>query len=73
MTEPDESAFPLAVGENNLHAWGMSIREAFAAMALQGLLSNNEVVQPKEMAKDAVAYADALIDALNTPPIQGDA
>lgn len=43
---------------------GLTKREYFAAMAMQGLLSNDSL-QPDHLAKLSVAQADALIYALN--------
>jgi len=51
---------------------GMTIRQQFAAMAMQGLLANSAVTFPfgypeliKSIAADSVMHADALIAALN--------
>lgn len=45
---------------------GLTYREYFAALAMQGLLSNPDTkVMPKIIAKAAVECADALIFALN--------
>lgn len=46
---------------------GLSKREFFAAMALQGLAGNLDAdsnADPKFVARDAVAYADAIIEEL---------
>ncbi|MFD2961605.1 MULTISPECIES: hypothetical protein [Olivibacter] len=70
-TLPNEPAYPIeTIHEEFL---GMSKREYFASMALQGLVSNDsckaDIVISKEMAdtyaQDAVTLADALIKALN--------
>jgi hypothetical protein len=54
------AALPLYDGE--LISTGLSKREYFAAMALQGLLmAQGNQAKPS----DAVAYADALLDELN--------
>lgn len=56
-------------------ATGLTIRQYFAAMAMQGLLANNTYHNPNEkhnmitvpaLAETAVVYADALIAELNT-------
>lgn len=61
--DPDQSAFPTD-GENQ--TWGLTKREAIAAMALQGLLANPGVDGAgKDLAIEAIEYADALIDELN--------
>lgn len=45
---------------------GLTKRELFAAMALQGMQGNtNYKWEPEAMAEDAVKYADALINELN--------
>lgn len=51
---------------------GFTKREEFAKSAMVGLLSANATYSGKTddrnaLAKDAVAFADALIEALNTP------
>jgi hypothetical protein len=43
---------------------GLAKREYFAAMAMQGILSQHDS-RPSYAATLAVAYADALIEALN--------
>ena len=54
--------------ENATH---LSKRELFAAMAMQGLISNSERIgNSKECSETAVLCADALIEELNKP--QGD-
>ena len=67
-------AFPVPSGIDSaaiLHAQGfsgMSLRQLYMGMALQGLLSNPDYQHacgcgsnPIEAAKDALAYADALL------------
>jgi len=46
---------------------GLTKREYFAAMALQGLLSDKYWVIPECAAKCSIDMADALINALNEP------
>jgi hypothetical protein len=69
-----EMAFPVPGSENNYMAEGMTKREYFAALALQGLLAGDvyEVGDVDGFAgyaahysKSAVSHADALIAALN--------
>jgi len=55
-----EPAFPIAPVKYQ----GLTKRELFAAMAMQGLLSNPEV-RYKNIAIDSVEIADALIEELN--------
>lgn len=49
------------------HPNGITKREYFAAMAIQGLSANNRTFI-KDNIIDAVKIADALIDELNKPP-----
>lgn len=45
---------------------GLTKREYFAAMAMQGILSNaSRIKEENHWCKFAVIYADALIEALN--------
>lgn len=49
---------------------GLTKRELFAAMAMQGMFTNELLSGSEEnanIAKDAVSAADALIEALNKP------
>jgi len=68
MTKPNSTAYPRS-GEHT--DWGLTKREYFAAMAMQGLLANGSDVDltlPDStigISRDAVEYADALIAALN--------
>lgn len=52
-------------GRISIH--GMTVRQAFAAISMMGMLANPNVGpnNPGAYAKDAVIAADALIDALN--------
>jgi len=58
----DNSAFPRKIGEQ---APGLTKRELFAAMALQGLLTLPPKIISKTVAEDAVKLADHLIKALD--------
>ena len=58
----DNSAFPRKPGI--LHP-GLTKREYFAAMALQGLLADPTTIISKTVTEDAVKLADHLIKALN--------
>jgi len=66
MTNGNEQAFA-SVGEgfdNPLYsASGLSKREYFAGLMAQGLIMNADVDAPSM--REAVHFADALIDALN--------
>ncbi len=67
-TEPADYAFP-KWGKNTITECGLSKREYFAAMALQGIIANmaDKIDGKTAMlaAKASVDYADALIIALN--------
>lgn len=61
-------AFPIKFDESKseLAGLGLSKRELFAAMAMQGLLADSEfTLRPENAAKLFVNYADALIRELN--------
>jgi hypothetical protein len=64
-----DAAFPQTVetSEKIFHTKGLTKREYFAAMALQGILADGMDIHLHEQghAKKAVLYADALIKALN--------
>ena len=54
----------------NTVSWpiGLTKRELFAALALQGLLNEWPLTSDhRALARDAVMFADALIDELNKP------
>ena len=63
MTPNEEQAFPTEF--DNYAESGLSKREYFAAMALQGLLSGNKHADLVLSAKTAVDAADYLIKELN--------
>jgi hypothetical protein len=58
----DNSAFPRKIGEQ---APGMTKRELFAAMALQGLLASTSRGSYQLFAEKSVQMADHLIKALS--------
>jgi hypothetical protein len=60
MTQPNEPAFARP------SSYGLTKREYFAAMALQGLLANRH--EDYLLTEKAVMYADALIEQLNKQP-----
>jgi hypothetical protein len=71
-TSPNESAFSKAAfyhpdGGIDTPQSGLTIREYFAAVALQGILANPQSYSsaPTQIAKYAVDQADLLIDELN--------
>lgn len=53
------------VGQRTVIKGGLTIRQHFAAMAMQGLLAASEKGDVQDEAVVAVAYADALIVELN--------
>ena len=62
-TVANHSAFPCQYHEST---WGMTKREYFAAMALQGMLANPNINwSVGNLTVDAVDAADRLIDQLN--------
>ena len=67
--ESNQSAFPVAYSDYHEGQLGLTKREYFAAMALQGLLDWDAEMKATDVhklpAQHAVAYADALIEALN--------
>ena len=73
ITRPNSSAFPYLdiegepkEGELSVAEAGLTKRELFAAMALQGMLANPAIDgNEKDIALDAIEYADALIEELN--------
>ena len=68
MPTGSSHAFPLWNEEHGHTEGGLTKREYFASVALQGMLaySGEEASgSPEIFARDAVEYADALIKALN--------
>lgn len=74
MTDKTEPAYPqmkLFNGDGPPfydYTGGLTKREYFAAMAMQGMIASNPGIQikyPEKMAKIAVNYADHLIEELN--------
>lgn len=68
-------AFQTERGDFNVNFGGLTKREHFAAMAMQGLCANEHVTALDEsyIAKFSVQQADALIEALNKESeVQGE-
>ena len=65
MTSPNSAAF--AAGAERWNQEGLTKREYFAAMAIQGIAANpqNEILCFENCGEMAVRYANALINALN--------
>jgi hypothetical protein len=55
--------FPLSLGDN-FNSFGLSKRELFAAMAMQGIAAGDVTGTVMNVAADAVALADALLKEL---------
>ena len=58
-----EQAFPIA-DHGELLANGLTKRELFAVLAMQGLLAGRGEDYPEKLAVAAVAHTDALIEVL---------
>lgn len=70
MTNPNDCAFPF--DRNKIIVGGLTKREYFAAMALQGILADNRNNDnEKNYAIVAIRLADALIEQLNKQPEDG--
>jgi hypothetical protein len=54
-------AFPVAYGGGRIE--GMTLRDYFAAKAMQGLLASEVEASMKEFAKKAYAMSDAMLEA----------
>ena len=67
MIHPNEPAFVILT-ESAIDS-GLTKREYFAALAMQGLLANPAVDMLEITAKKAVKTADYLIKALNENPV----
>ena len=57
--EDDRDAAAGSYGET-----GITLRQHYAGLAMQGGIANGTVVAPEAIARDAVMYADALLAAL---------
>lgn len=67
-------AFPIPEGEENHRTLGMSLRDYFAAKALEGYCVNSHVdIDMKLAAGTAYEIADAMLDARERPERIGDA
>lgn len=63
-------AFPSTITDDSLHVGGMSLRDYFAAKAMQGLLSTDlkPDVEDEDLAEVAYAIADAMIQERTRTP-----
>lgn len=67
-TAANEPAFSAGVPEGGYHYPGLTIRDYFAAMAMQALLSQTPVSESaSEIARQSAFFADALITELSKP------
>lgn len=69
-TNPNDMAFPTAESQNPDGSWnllnaGLTKKEYFAAMAMQGMLADPHPNSVKTIVHHAVTMADALIVELN--------
>lgn len=64
MTQPNDPAFPVSPADYSAKH-GLTKREYFAAMAMQGLLANGSRGS-SGVCSVAMWYADALIEKLNS-------
>lgn len=65
-TDTSDPAFPLPLGEQNIHPCvsGLTKREWFAGMVVQGMYANRHIyaeITDKLMAQNAYQMADAMI------------
>ena len=61
------NALPFDVDASKMECIGLTKREYFAAMAMQGLLSNHMMIDTTNyewIAEHSIGYADALLEAL---------
>lgn len=65
MSRANEPAFPLPLGNENIQpeCAGLTKREYFAAMAMQGMLANSDC-RTWDVSDDVVRAADALLAEL---------
>lgn len=64
MTNPDDQATPVRLNEYDTRL-GLTKREYFAALAMQGLLSTDGIVALVDRVTISVRTADLLIEELN--------
>jgi hypothetical protein len=65
----NDSAYPLEIATGQYNS-GLTKREFFAAMAMQGMLASSRFDQgPRLVAEGATQYADALIERLSADPV----
>lgn len=67
MANDNESAFPIVPEWGLVASWGLSKRELFAAMAMQGFSVSMPSASFNDLARHSVEQADALLSALAQP------
>lgn len=77
MSRGDECAYSVPATDHTPPVYGLTIREHFAAMAMQGILANPQSAENANdlgrktfvayVAEDAVAHADSLLAELERP------
>lgn len=65
MVKIQDEYYPGEIAERDVHFTGLSKREIFAAMAMQGRLAYTGMTGSPDFAKECVELADELIQALN--------
>lgn len=65
MTNKDDAVYPSNHDDNFAPEYGLTKREYFAAMAMQGFCSTGNYANGKDVAYDAVRAADALLEELS--------
>ena len=66
LKNTDESAFPVPIGQTADDARGMSLRDYFAAQAINYMLNNCET--QSMAAREAYKLADCMIEERRKPP-----
>lgn len=70
MNNSEKPAYPVQIdNEVDVHNYGLTKREYFAAMAMQGLITmfNGSEMENKELVKRSISAADALLTELSKP------
>ena len=71
MTEADVPAFPVVDSVDGQLFGGLTKREYFAGLFLQGICSNSTVgTVNQKMVEGAIEIADAFIEALNAKEVE---
>ena len=65
MSHKHSPIHPINVPGNVQAGLGMTLREYYAGLAMQGLVVENALMSAEHIAKAAKAAADALIEELN--------